>query len=478
MKRFFTWPSFAILAVTVAVGLLFISGQSFWMDEGNAWIKAAEPSIGKMLSLARQLGGSEVQMPLFMAALWAWEKIVGQSEYLLRLLNLPLLIIAVFALRRMPLWPLVCLTSPFVLYYAGELRPYMFQIAGAAVGFAALWRIAETPESKNQEGLHGLLGAGTFMAATSLSSGPWALGLLAGMLTLRPDWLRCREFWLKAAAWSPLAVAVAAYHLFMLAEGHRAAGGRGAGLLSMGFGVYELLGMMGMGPERDAMRSSSVRGLLQGYFWLPVYAGLFAIAWLYGVRLWLAGRTERVWIAMGLAAGLPLVALAGVAVFADFSVLGRHMCPLIPWLLVPVGWFFQMSLKRRVWLAVALPVLVGAVVSAITLRTAERHGRDDYRQATRMVIDDLAKGRSVIWNADTHTPLFYARRGGDAAMVRRILGLEMGSPETRPSADVIYLNREDLRHPGQNHRELYTNHGFALDRKLMGFEVWRKNLGK
>jgi hypothetical protein len=473
MKRFFTWPNFAILAVTLAVGLLFISGQSFWMDEGNAWIKAAEPSIGEMLSLARQLGGSEVQMPLFMAALWAWENIAGQSEYLLRLLNLPFLIIAVFALRRMPLWPLVCLTSPFVLYYAGELRPYMFQIAGAALGFAALWRIAETPESKNQEGLHGLLGAGTFMAATSLSSGPWALGLLAGMLVLRPDWLRCREFWLKAAVWLPLAVAVAAYHLFMLAEGHRAAGGRGAGLLSMGFGVYELLGMMGMGPERDAMRSSSVRGLLQGYPWLPVYAGLFAIAWLYGVRLWLAGRTERVWIGMGLAAGLPLVALAGVAVFADFSVLGRHMCPLIPWLLVPIGWFYQMSLKRRAWLAVALPVLAGAVASAVILRTAERHGRDDYRQATGMLMEDFAKGRSVIWNADTHTPIYYA--GGK---VSGMPNLEMGSPETRPTADVIYLNRPDLRHPGQDHRELYRSHGFALDREFTGFEVWRKTQGK
>lgn len=473
MKRFLTWPNFAMLAASLAIGLLFIGGQSFWMDEGNAWIKAAEPSIGEMLSSSRKLGGSEVQMPLFMVALWAWEKIAGQSEYLLRLLNLPFLVIAVFALRRMPLWPLVCLTSPFVLYYAGELRPYMFQIAGAAVGFAALWRIAETRESENQEGLHGLLGAGIFMAATSLTSGLWALGLAAGMLVLRPGWLRSRCFWLKVAAWSPLAVAVAAYHIFMLAEGHRAAGGRGAGLLSMGFGVYELLGMMGMGPEKDAIRSSSVRGLLASHVWLPVYAGLFAIAWLFGVRVWLAGRPIRIWLGMALAAGLPFVALAGVAVFADFSVLGRHMCPLIPWLLVPIGWFYQMSLKRRAWLAVALPVLAGAVASAVILRTAERHGRDDYRQATGMLMEDFAKGRSVIWNADTHTPIYYA--GGK---VSGMPNLEMGSPETRPTADVIYLNRPDLRHPGQDHRELYRSHGFALDREFKGFEVWRKSQAK
>ena len=176
---------------------------------------------------------------------------------------------------------------------------------------------------------------------------------------------------------------------------------------------------------------------------------------------------------MGLAAGLPLAALAGVAVFADFSVLGRHMCPLIPWLLVPIGWFFQMSLRRRVWLAVALPVLSGAVASAGILRTAERHGRDDYRQATGMLLEDLAEGQSVIWNADTLTPIYYARRTWSG-----MLNLEMGSPETRPMADVVYLNRPDLRHPGQDYRELYRSHGFVLDREFTGFEVWRRTQGK
>lgn len=86
---------------------------------------------------------------------------------------------------------------------------------------------------------------------------------------------------------------------------------------------------------------------------------------------------------------------------------------------------------------------------------------------------DLAKGSSVIWNADTHTPVYYAGRNGSG-----MLKLETGSPETRPTADVIYLNRPDLRHPGRDHRELYRSHGFALDRKFTGFEVWRKKQGQ
>jgi hypothetical protein len=127
---------------------------------------------------------------------------------------------------------------------------------------------------------------------------------------------------------------------------------------------------------------------------------------------------------------------------------------------------------------VALPVFAGAVASAVILRTAERHGRDDFRQATGLVMKDLASGREVIWNADTSTPQYYARLGGGRAMEREILGLEVGSPEMRSMADVIYINRPDLRHAGRDHRELYRSHGFALDRKFTGFEVWRKTQGK
>jgi hypothetical protein len=325
-----------LLAVTLAIGLAFINGQSFWMDEGNAIIKAIMPSMKEMLEFSKHMRGSEIQMPLFMTALWGWEKLVGHSEYLLRLMNLPFLVVAVFALRRMPFWPLVCLTSPFVLYYAGELRPYMFQIAGAAVGFAALWRIAQPQEEGKTDGLHGLLGAGVFLAAASLTAGVWSVGLLAGMVILRPDWLKTKGFWLKAALWLPFALIVGGYHLHMLSEGYRGAVARGGGLLTMGFGFYELMGLMGMGPERDSIRSSSVAGLLGEHIWLPVYAVLFALAWAGGVKVWLGDKPAKVWIGMAVAAGLPLAILAGVSVFANFSVLGRHMSPVLPWLLQAV----------------------------------------------------------------------------------------------------------------------------------------------
>lgn len=476
MNRFQARPiiaTFLLLAVSVSIGLCFINNQSFWIDEGNAIFEAVMPTPKQMLDLAKLLRGSEIQMPLFMTSLWGWEKIVGHSEYLLRLINLPFLVITVFALRRMPFWPLVCLTSPFVLYYVGELRPYMFQIAGAAVGFATLWRIAQTEGKDKTEGLHALLGACVFLAAVSLTAGVWSVGLMMGALVMRPDWLQKKRFWLKAAAWLPLALLVGGYHVYMLAEGHRGTVARGGGLLSMGFGFYELIGMMGMGPARDEIRDSSVTKLLIGYPWLSLYAVLFAVAWLAGIRAWLWDKPIRVWLGLAVAAGIPMAVLACVSVIANFSVLGRHMSPLIPWLLVPVGWFFRESLRKKVWLAVALPVMAGAVISAVILRTAERHKRDDYRQATALVVEDLKKGRTVQWNADMNTPRFYVYREGGMAMVNAIQIMQSERPETLLMVDVVYINRPDLYFPKKNHAEMLTAKGFILEKELKGFEIWR-----
>jgi hypothetical protein len=458
--------------VSVLVGLMFINGQSFWMDEGNAISKAIMPNPVEMLNFAKHLRGSEIQMPLFMLCLWCWEKLVGHSEYLLRLINLPFLVVAVLALRRIPLWPVVCLTSPFVLYYAGELRPYMFQIAGAAVGFASLWRLAEDQEGK-PAGLNGLLGACVFLAASSLTAAVWSLGLLAGLLVLRPGCLKTGAFWKRVLIWAPLALVVAGYHGYMLAEGYRGAVARGGGLLSMGFGFYELMGMMGLGPERDVIRSLSVGGLLGTNWWLPVYALFFAAAWIGGVKVWLSGRPVKVWVGMAVAAGLPLAILAAVSVLANFSVLGRHMSPLLPWLLVPIAFLLRESQIKRVWLIAVLPVLAGSVASAVILRTAERHERDDYRRATSMVVEDLKMGRTIQWNADMNAPRFYVFREGGMPMMHAIQILESEKPETLFAVDAIYINRPDLRYPGQDYRAWFADQGFRLDAEFRGFEVWR-----
>jgi hypothetical protein len=472
-----------LLAVSIGVGAGAITHQSFWMDEGNAIFKAMMPSLAEMWAFSKHMNGSEIQMPLFMISLWGWEKVVGNSEYALRAINLPFLVIMVFAFRRFRFWPLVVLTSPFVLYYLGELRPYMFQMAGAAVGFSALCRI--TREENNPdctEGVHALLFASIFIAATSLTAAVCSVGLAVGMLIARPNFLKNLSFWKKAAIWSPFALLVAGYYIYTLVEGFRAAPDRGAGLLSMGFGAYEMMGLMGLGPGRDDLRGGDVIGLLRGNPWLPVVAMLITVAWLVGVREFVSQFSRRSGIALACAAVIPLAIFAAVGVFANFSVLGRHMSPLIPALLVPLACACEVAVRqfreKPLFAATVGIVVACSIASAAMLRFSERHERDDYRTATRLATEALGKGRAVLWQADMNAPRYYAYRRGGMNLVNYIQRLESDVPSSYMFTDIIFINRPDLRYGGADHRPILKREGFELKKRLSGFEIWETRYAK
>ena len=82
------------------------------------------------------------------------------------------------------------------------------------------------------------------------------------------------------------------------------------------------------------------------------------------------------------------------------------------------------------------------------------------------------------WNADMNAPRFYVFRSGGTAMINVIQILEAERPATLLTVDVIYINRPDLRYPGQDHRKLLASQGFVLDHKFKGFEVWHSEYGR
>jgi hypothetical protein len=472
-----------LLVVTLAVGATAITTQSLWMDEGNAIFKAMMPSLGEMWAYSKHMGGSEIQMPLYMLSLWGWEKIASNTEYVLRALNLPFLAIMVFALRRYRFWPLVCLTSPFVLYYVGEMRPYMFQMAGAALAFSSIFRILQRdPEDVATEGVHTLFFSSIFMAATSLTAAVCSIGLFIAVLIARPRLLGTLSFWKRVAIWSPLALLVAGYYAYTLIEGFRGAGHKAGGLLSMCFGFYEMTGMLGLGPVRDELRGGNFVVVLAGTPWLPFAALAIMAAWLVGVREFVAPFSPRARIALACSVLLPITVFAAVSVFANFNVLGRHMSPLIPAVLVPLACACDVAVRkgkeRPFAAAVVLAFLGCATISSATLRFAERYARDDYRRATHLAIEALGKGRAIHWQADMNTPRYYAFRQGGMPLVRYIQKLESDVPSGYLFTDLIFINRPDLRFAGADHRPILSREGFDLKEAFPGFEIWENRSSK
>ncbi len=123
------------------------------------------------------------------------------------------------------------------------------------------------------------------------------------------------------------------------------------------------------------------------------------------------------------AVAVPLLVVLAAGVSGQMRLLGRHLTPLLPFLLVllAVGLtncLTALSARRKLigWAALVLLLL-----SALEIRFAPRHRRDDYRSAADIARQAQAAGEHVWWLADVSTGLYY--------------GVPLGSPQFSASAD-------------------------------------------
>lgn len=462
-----------LIVAALVVGLAAITHQSLWMDEGSGAFKALMPTLKEWWTMTLTLGGSDVQMPVYMFLLWCWAKVGALGEYALRCLNLPWLVLMVFALRRVSFWPLVCLASPFVLYYVGELRPYTMQMACGAMAAAAFGTLIAHRDDEGFKGLHEAAAAALLLACSSLTAAVWAAGVALGVLILRPDWLRRGGFWLRLLPWAAGALLIGGYYGFTLLHGYRAASMERASLLSVGFGFYELSGMLGLGPGRNELRSGPMAAT--GYLFLLVPAVIcIGGAWITGTRDWVKSTPSRGVAAVACAVIVPVLILTVVGFMQDFRVLGRHLSPAIPAVLLPIAHALNLHGRpARRGILLGGGAVTFMIASSIELRFLERHARDDYRRATEFCIDALKQGKTVWWQADMNATRYYAYRTGGIPMVNAIQILESEPPSGFMFADVVVINRPDFRYPNGNHRAELKRNAFENAGTFTGFEVWK-----
>ena len=465
-----------LLVISVAVGFAAISNQSFWMDEGGVAFKALIPEFKEWWKWMRYFGTSDMQMLPYMFQAWLWHQMGALSEFALRTVNIPWLVITVLVLRRVKYWPLVCLTSPFVIFYAGELRAYMMVIATGAVAAAALARLirfSRDPEAGEFAGLHAWCGACLFLCVGSLIGGVWAAGLGLAGLSLRTDWLRKAGFWLRALPWLMLGAGVGAYYWYTLTQGWRAwSPPEGAGILNVMFGFYELAGLYGLGPDRDVLRTDP--WAILSSLWLIIPAILvIGGAWVVGVKHWLdrAGGRER--FAVAVAVLVPLLLLVGVGFVEQYRIIGRHLAPLIVVVLLPLAGALSATGRLRRW-GVTLGLLAFGfmLMSSLRYRFLEDYARDDFRSVVPLVFEALRERKTVLWHADMQTPRYYAYREGGFPMVNAIQQLESDRVSALMFADMVVINRRDIQPGGLIGLDNLERNDFELTHQFTGFEVW------
>jgi len=478
---------FVSIMSSLLIGAVAVSNQSLWIDEASTAFKAVQPSLGSWWATMVQEKGSDLQMPLYMLCAWAWEKIFGPSEYALRASNIPWFAVAAVAMTS--IFPkkvhlqfsvlILTLTNAFLWYYLSEARSYIVLFAFSAVTTACLLRALADQSSVNSAVWFFLFCVGLIgLCATSLIAVPWAVGATTAVAvslgvneTRRMLW---RFRWTTALTTAAL-IALATYYIWTLRIGAGASEVGKTGPKNLLFILYELSGLTGLGPGRLDLREHGL--VAYQPFLLILGLGVVAV-----VALSLAGFSAlsrninpRRLTFFGFAVALPclLVLVAGYA--GHMRLLGRHVTPVLPPVLafLAVGLNGLFSSPRLILRPFVFLCVTALAASAVEIRFAPRHQRDDYRSAAAEARKAIANGKKSWWVADISTARYY-KVPLDSADLTLSANLNEESIEGLPAPDLVLLSKPDIYDPAGKIENYLRAHDFKVTRTLPAFQIFQR----
>ncbi len=481
-----------ILASSI-VGAVALTSASLWIDEANSALKAMQPSLAGWWHTLVSEKGSDLQMPFYMFYLWCWEKLAGPSELALRAANVPWFVIGQMALyhesRRNRLNPMLLLSiasvSPFLWFYLNEARPYLMQYAAACVLASVLYCVADDPPAGVKSSTLWIFVLGLLvLCGSSLLGVIWAAFAGAAFLYLVHD--RLRSF-LRPARLMPIAIgliclaALGVYYLWTLRVGGRASDIGRTGPLNVAFVFYELIGLAGLGPGRLELRQNGLAAFReQGLSLLPLFAGSLLLLGLaiYAIsRVW-ANRAQRAIIAACIYAIPPIALLFALAYLQHFRILGRHFMPLLPVIIGLFAFGIREMRDHRLATVAATGLLAIWLGSALSLRLAARHAKDDYRDAAEIAKSGIAAQEKVWWSADTSAAAYYRLPLSRVSEPGAAL-LVAPSPAVlaaQPMPDLVLASKPDIYDPSDALGRFLREHAFTSD-ELPAFKIWRRPRG-
>ncbi|MGH2956834.1 MAG: glycosyltransferase family 39 protein [Solirubrobacterales bacterium] len=361
-----------IIALAAALRFWGIDGQSFWSDEYFTHLHASQAGFGAMLSSVSE---EEVSPPLYHVLAWLWVHAFGTGDAGLKSLSallgtatVPVVYVGVHQLasRRAALVAAALVaTSPLLVWYSQEARPYSLLILLSAASFAFFARALRAPSRGALAG---------WAAASSLAL---ASHYLAGLLIV-PEaallFVRLRE--------SRRAVAVATGVVALVV----------AALLPTVLG-YEAnpTNWISQTPlDERLIQTSLLFGVGQSYppGLAVAAAGLLAVG-LSAVLLARADPEERrvATLALYLFAGGMAVALLGVAVGQDL-IIARYLLAL--WVPLAVAVAVGFGSRRAGAVGAGATIVLCGLWTALSIEVKDNEDiqRIDWRAAAELVGDE------------------------------------------------------------------------------------------
>ena len=450
----------ATLVFVALIAVVVVSNQSLWIDEGNSAMKAIQPSFVLFWEKMNELGGSDLQMPLYMGLLWLWEKMLGHSEYALRALNIPFFTLSAGILLY--LWDaesrhklafvfLMCF-SPMLWVYLDEARPYIFQFFGATCVLVALWNQAKTPHlNKNLAvfciGALALCGSSLTGVIFTFWFGLAFLVILIHQHAWRSIF-SSKQNLVSLIVTSIVLCGLGLYYFWTLTQGARASGVGKTDLLSIGFCLYELLGFSGLGPDRLSLRKHGLTSLKP--FFLPLTSLVISLT-VFGISSALyftkSPRTYRTAIFIFAAALCGAVSMLAVGYIAHFRVLGRHLIPALPFvlLLVSLGLLHLWQSNKKLSQTLVLTICLLLILSSLSTRFSPRFAKDDYRTAAQIAKSGLEDEKTIWWAADSATANYYGLEFSEKVI--NVMGLSAEELHSLPTPDIVLVSKKDIYDP-------------------------------
>jgi uncharacterized membrane protein len=476
----------AALVFVALIGVIAVSNQSLWIDEGNSAMKAIQPSFMLFWEKMKELSGSDLQMPLYMGLLWAWEKIFGHSEYALRSLNIPFFTLSAGILlylwdaeRRLKLaFVFLMCFSPMLWVYLDEARPYIFQFFGATSILVALWNQAKTPHLNKNLAIF-CIGA-LALCGSSLTGVIFTFwfGLAFLFILIRQHAWRSifssKQNLVSLIVTSIGLSGLGLYFFWTLSQGARASGVGKTDLLSIGFCFYELLGFSGLGPDRLSLREHGITSLKP--FFLPLTSLVIALT-AFGISSALyitkSSRMHRTKIFIFAAVFCGAVSMVAVGYIAHFRVLGRHLMPILPFvlLLVSLGLMHLWQSDKKLSRAVVLTICLLLILSSLSTRFSPRFAKDDYRTAGQIAKSSHEDGKTIWWAADTATANYYGLEFSEKVI--NVVGFSKSDLQSAPIPSLVLLSKLDIYDSNQLISIFLDKKNFISTKNIKAFSIYR-----
>lgn len=484
-----------IFLFSALCGLIAVSSQSLWIDEAHTAIIAMAPTGADFVNFMVVDRNSDLQMPLFMGLIWLWEKLAGASEFALRALNIPLFmgsLWVVFYRLRQPvavsLWFvfLACL-SPMVWSYLDEARPYILQFLAATLIMVALVNTATLPPTEDPpvEDLSLFLIGALVLCGSSLTGVIFTALFGIAYLGLHffssggPAVFFNSKRLIRIGLAAILLGLLGAYYLWTLSVGARASSVGSTTPATMAFCGYELFGFSGFGPGRSQLReswSSAIQPFIPQLIFFGSVLSAVIVAGLLAAKKHTRGNPRL--LAVFTTAALGALVMTMIGVVMDFRVLGRHLIPILPFLIL--GLAMLAGYLWRVWPVMGRVLIVLFILSwlysSLTVRFGQRFLKDDYRGAATIVKAAESTGQTIWWAADQAGANFYSLDVNPEGThhILSASNIDTEKTKTLPDPDLIILSKPDIYDANGALTAFIKENSYTLSQSLPGMAVWQK----